>query len=78
MSASTRDGLLDSLVEPDPAGAERYLGQAALAGHLAALMQPAYARRFEGFGQRLAVSHRRAINNLSCLASSYPLPILTR
>ena len=32
----------------DPAAAEKYLGQAALAGHLAALMQPAYARRFEG------------------------------
>lgn len=35
----------------DPAGAERYLGQAALAGHLAALMQPAYARRFEGLSE---------------------------
>ncbi|MCC7371871.1 MAG: glycoside hydrolase family 5 protein [Chloroflexi bacterium] len=35
----------------DPAGAERYLGQAALAGHIAALMQPAYARRFEGLSE---------------------------
>jgi hypothetical protein len=50
----------------DPSAAERYLGQAALAGHLAALaghlaalaghlaalMQPAYARRFEGLSER--------------------------
>jgi len=35
----------------DPYAAERYLGQAALAGHLAALMQPAYARRFEGLSE---------------------------
>jgi endoglucanase len=35
----------------DPAAAEKYLGQAALAGHLAALMQPAYARRFEGLSE---------------------------
>jgi endoglucanase len=35
----------------DSAAAEKYLGQAALAGHLAALMQPAYARRFEGLSE---------------------------
>lgn len=70
----------------DPAGNEKYLNQAALAGYTAALMQPAYAKCFVGLSEteidRLLQSFRlancrphRALNEILAVRMARPADV---